>query len=128
MTGAGRYVVELARHLPSLDARLDLIVSLLPMMRETGVPAQLADQGARVEYVAVPVASWRQWLVIPRALRRLQPAVYHYPFLDLPLTPVPSVTTIYDLNPILDREYFGGPGGAVKRAIARRIIGSTVRR
>ena len=38
MSGAGRYVVELARRLPLLDPTLRLDVVLLPVLQRTGVP------------------------------------------------------------------------------------------
>jgi glycosyltransferase involved in cell wall biosynthesis len=128
MTGAGRYVVEVARRLPALDGSLDLVVLLHPSVRRTDVPTTLSRAGATVEYVDLRVASWRQWIQIPQVLGRLKPSLYHYPFLDLPFTRFPSVATVYDLNPILDRAYFAGPAAVAKRALARGIIGSTLRR
>lgn len=128
MTGAGRYVVELVRRLPALDTSLDLVVLLQPNLRGTATAAVLRENGSALEYVDLRIASWRQWFQIQPVLDRLRPALYHYPFLDLPFTRFPSVATIYDLNPILDRAYFAGATGGVKRILARRIIGSTLRR
>lgn len=128
MTGAGRYVVEVARRLPALGSDLDVVLLLHPSLRNTNVPVTMARHGVTVEYVDLRVASWRQWIGIPGVLTRMKASLYHYPFLDLPLTSVPSVVTAYDLNPILDVAYFEGWAGVAKRAVARRLIGSTLRR
>ena len=127
MTGAGRYVIELARRLPSLTDDLVVEVLFRSVMRTTPIPEMLGDAGVKVHYVNVRVASVTQWLAIPLVLRRLRPDVYHYPFLDLPYVSLPSVVTIYDLNPILHSAYFDR-FGSVKRAVARRLIRSTLRR
>jgi len=127
MTGAGRYVIEVTKRLPHLADDLTVEVLLLPELRATSIPATLADAGVKVRYVDAHVASLRQWFVIPKVLERLRPDLYHYPFLDLPYTRCPSVVTIYDLNPILHLEYFDRFRG-LKRAISRRLIGSTLRR
>ena len=127
MTGAGRYVIELAQRLPSLARDLAVEVLLLPAMRGTPIPALLRDAGVKVRYVNVRIASLRQWLVIPFVLQRLSPDLYHYPFLDLPYVGFPSVTTIYDLNPILHLQYFHRLA-RLKRVAARRLIKSTLRR
>ena len=127
MTGAGRYVIELAHRVPRLAADITVDVLLLPSMRATPIPALLADAGVTVHYVDARIASARQWFVIPRLLKRLRPDLYHYPFLDLPYVAFPSVVTVYDLNPILHSEYFEHFAG-LKRLAARRLIGSTLRR
>jgi glycosyltransferase involved in cell wall biosynthesis len=127
MTGAGRYVIELARRIPGLADDLTLEALLLPAMRQTQIPVMLADAGVSVHYVSASVASIRQWFVLPQVLRRIQPDLYHYPFLDLPYSSCPSVVTIYDLNPLLHAEYFDHLR-IVKRAVARALVASTMRR
>jgi alpha-1,3-rhamnosyl/mannosyltransferase len=127
MSGAGRYVVELARRLPPLDGDLDLTVLLLPTLRSTGIPALLEDVGARVVYGDARVLSIRQWALIPWVLRRLRPDLYHYPHFDLPYVGVPSVVTIYDLNPALLPGYFTRQP-ELRRMVARRLVRSTLRR
>lgn len=127
MSGAGRYVVELARHLPLLDRKLELTVLLMPVLQRTEVPALLRDAGAQVQYVDAPVLSPRQWVVVPWVLRRLRPQLYHYPHFDLPFVPFPSVVTIYDLNPPLLRGYFTRQP-ELRRRLARMFMGSTLRR
>src|SRR5690349_4639463 len=86
MTGAGRYIVELAQRLPDVGAQLGVEVLLLPAMRATPVPDLLTAAGVKVHYVNVRIATMRQWVVIPLVLERLRPDLYHYPFLDLPYT------------------------------------------
>lgn len=127
MTGAGRYVIELARHLPSLAEDLKLEVLLRPTMRLTRVPDLLVSSGATVHYVDARVATLHQWFVIPRVLASLRPDLYHYPFFDLPYVAAPAVVTIYDLNPVRDPAYFDRYA-SVKRAVARMLIRSTLRR
>lgn len=127
MSGAGRYVVELARHLAPLDRALELTVLLMPSLRHTTVPALLEDAGARVTYADAHVLSPRQWVVVPWVLRRLRPDLYHYPHFDLPFVPYPSVVTIYDLNPPLLRGYFTRQP-ALRRMLSRRFVRSTLRR
>ncbi len=126
-TGAGRYVFELARRLPRLAHDLKLDVLLLPSMRATTVPEVLADAGVTVHFVDALLRSARQWLMVPRVLDRLQPDLYHYPFVNLPFVRCPSVVTIYDLNMVLDADYFERMRG-VKRFVARRLIASSLRR
>ncbi|HTP52066.1 MAG TPA: glycosyltransferase family 1 protein [Anaeromyxobacteraceae bacterium] len=127
MTGAGRYIVELAVRLPALAEHLALDVLLLPAMKTTPVPRMIADAGARIHYVDTRIATIRQWVVIPYVLERLRPDLYHYPFLDMPYSRFPSLVTIYDLNPILHPHYFRRLAN-IKRPVARRMIGSTLRR
>jgi glycosyltransferase involved in cell wall biosynthesis len=127
MSGAGRYVVELARRLPGLDHDLQLEVALLPLLKRTGIPTLLEDAGVRVVYCDAPVLSIRQWAAIPRLLRRLRPDLYHYPTLDLPYTGVTSVVTIYDLNPVLMPEYFARQA-ALRCFVARKLLQGTLRR
>lgn len=127
MSGAGRYVVELARRLPALDRALELTVLLRPALQPTPVPALLEDGGARVVYVDGEVLSPRPWVAVPLALRRLRPQLYHYPHFDLPFVPVPSVVTIYDLNPPLMPGYFTRQP-ELRRRLSRVFVGSTLRR
>jgi len=127
MTGAGRYVIELARRLPSFAGELTFHVFLRPSVRETSIPVLLGDAGVNVHYLDVAVASVRQWIVIPLALKRLRPDLYHYPFADLPYVPCPAVVTIYDLNHILSPQYFAH-FTSLKRTAARILTGSTLRR
>lgn len=127
MTGAGRYVVELAQKLPGLDAAVQLDVLLLPALRTTDLPQTLTAAGARVHYATSPVVSVRQWIEVPALLRRLRPDVYHYPFFDLPYVPCPSVITVHDLNPQLDPEYFVRQR-RLRQLVARGLLGSSLRR
>jgi len=127
MSGAGRYVVELARRLPRLDRNLELNVLLMPALQRTGIPALLEDSGARVVYGDARVLSIRQWAVVPWVLRRLRPDLYHYPHFDLPYVPFPSVVTIYDLNPALLPGYFTRQP-ELRRIVARTLVRSTLRR
>src|SRR5438034_4362506 len=75
MTGAGRYVIELARRLPFLSDDLVVEVLLRSVVRATSIPDMLGDAGVKVHYVNVRVASVTQWLAIPLVLRRLRPDV-----------------------------------------------------
>ena len=127
MTGAGRYVIELATRLPRLAEDLTVEVLLRPEMRLTRVPDLFLESGATVHYVDVQVATLRQWLVIPGVLARLKPDLYHYPFFDLPYVATPSVVTIYDLNPMRDLGYFDRYA-SIKRVAARMLIRRTLRR
>src|SRR6266568_95170 len=127
MTGAGRYVIELALRLPDLAADLGVEVLLHPAMRTTSIPARLRDAKVKVHYVNARVASLQQWFVMPRVLERLRPDLYHYPFVDLPYVRFPCVVTIYDLNAILHSEYFDHLR-ALRRAGARALMRSTLRR
>jgi alpha-1,3-rhamnosyl/mannosyltransferase len=127
MTGAGRYVIELAKRIPALTGEVALQVLFLPSMRATRIPAMLADAGVTIRYADVRVASLKQWFAMPGVLNQLHPDVYHYPFLDLPYVRFPSVVTIYDLNPVLNSGYFDHLG-ALKRTAARRLVKSTLRR
>src|SRR5207253_1871824 len=83
--------------------------------------------GVNVHYVNARVASLYQWLVIPQVLGRLKPDLYHYPFFDMPYIRPPSVVTIYDLNPMLNADYFDH-FAKVKGAAARALFRSTLRR
>jgi len=127
MSGAGRYVVDLARRLPSLDRTLELTVLLRPALKRTPVPTVLEEAGARVVYADAEVLSLSSWAVVPLVLRRLRPDLYHYPHFDLPFVPYPSVVTIYDLNPLLLRAYFTRQPG-LRRLVAYRLVRSTLRR
>lgn len=127
MTGAGRYVVELARRLPVLDSELKLEVLLLPAMRHTELPRALTETGVRVHYATAPVVSLRPWFEIPLLLRKLRPDLYHYPFFDLPYVPCRSVITVYDLNAQLDPNYFIRQP-RLRRLVARGLLGSSLRR
>ena len=127
MTGAGRYVIEIARRLPKLDRDLSIQLLLLPLLKQTEIPKALEQAGVSIKYCDVRVSSVRGWAVIPWLLRRLRPDLYHCPFLALPYVHVPSVMTIYDLNPILMPEYLGRRA-VLRRFVARRLLGSALRR
>lgn len=126
-TGAGRYVMEIARRLPRLSPELRLDVLLLPVHKRTETSDLLQDAGASITYCDVSVASVRQWAAIPWMLHRIRPDLYHYPFLDLPYVQFPTVVTIYDLNPVLLPEYFARQA-ALRRFAAARLLRSTLRR
>jgi alpha-1,3-rhamnosyl/mannosyltransferase len=100
---------------------------LIEELKGTETAEMLGDAGAHIHYCDFPVASLRQWIKLPFVVRRLGPDVYHYPFLDMPYVPSVSVVTIYDLNPILTRDYFTGQR-MVRRIIARRMLRSTLKR
>ncbi len=127
MTGAGRYVTELARRLPGTTRDIDLTVLLTPSLKSTEVSRTLTETGIRVVYVNAHVGSPLQWLVVPIVLGRLRPDLYHYPFLDLPYVACSTVITVYDLNPLVQPDYFSRHR-LVKRWISRRLIRSSVRR
>ena len=127
MTGAGRYVIELAKRLPRLSNDFEIHVLLLEGLKSGVVAEIMSDAGAILHYANTAVASARQWVTIPFTLKRIKADLYHYPFLDLPLVPTPAVVTIYDLNPIESIEYFGQRGG-LKRVVARAMVHSTLRR
>lgn len=127
MTGAGRYVLELARHLPRLAPDLELLVLLHRSLERTDVPRLVSASGARLHYCQSRVASVRQWLEVPLTVRALRPDVYHYPFVDLPRVHCPSVMTVYDLNLLLDPQYFARHG-PIKRWGARQLMRSSLRR
>jgi glycosyltransferase involved in cell wall biosynthesis len=127
MTGAGRYVLELGRRLPRMEPRLELVVLVAPALKRTGIPQLLLEAGASLEYVNARVASVRQWASVPRVLRHLSPDLFHYPFLDLPYVSCPSVITVYDMNPLLDREYFANLR-VLKRWMAARVVESSIDR
>jgi len=127
MTGAGRYVIELAQRIPAAASDISVDVLLLSIMRRTPIPFTLENAGARVHYCDARIASIWQWFAIPFVLRRLRTDIYHYPFLDLPLVNVPAVVTAYDLNPITDPHYFSRFSSA-KRVAAGYLIRRTMRR
>jgi len=127
MTGAGRYVVELARRLPAFADDLTIHVLLRPSVRTTLIPMMLADAGVELHYLDVAIASARQWVAIPWFLSRLHPHLYHYPFADLPYVPCPAVVTVYDLNHILHPQYFSS-FRLLKQIAGRMLTASTLRR
>jgi len=127
MTGAGRYVIELARILPGVTDDIKVELLLLPAMRDTPIPPMLSDAGVTIRYLNVRIATLPQWIAIPRVLRSLRPDLYHYPFFDLPYVGCPSVVTIYDLNPLLHGEYFDR-FRTLKRGAAHALMRSTLRR
>jgi glycosyltransferase involved in cell wall biosynthesis len=127
MTGAGRYVFEVARRLPALCPDIEFVLLLTSNLEGTPLYASLIESGITVRIVDAPVASLRQWVVVPAALRGLSPDIYHYPFLDLPWVPFRTVVTVYDLNPLTDPQYFGSWRSA-KRWLARKLVASSLRR
>jgi glycosyltransferase involved in cell wall biosynthesis len=127
MTGAGRYVLELARRLRGMTDDLTVDVLLLPETRVTGVPEALAAAGVTVHFVDAQLRSLRQWWLVPRVLERLRPDLFHYPFVNLPFVRCPSVVTIYDLNMVRDARYFDRLR-PVKRFLADRLTRSSLRR
>ncbi len=104
--GIGRYVKNLAIHLPALlakEERLALIVN-------AGAPPPWLDgpkQAAQVnllEAAASPFSLAQQWQ-IPRLIRAVQdqPAetLYHSPYYLMPYRPgAPTVLTVYDIIPL----------------------------
>lgn len=127
MTGAGRYVLELARRIPALAPRVQLDLLALQGFQSRETVDALEAAGVRIHYCRSPIASVGQWIEIPRVLRQLSPDLYHYPFLDLPFVGCPSVITVYDLNPVLYLEYYDGQR-VLRRAIARWLVRSSVHR
>lgn len=127
MTGAGRYVLEVARRLPGMRPDLDLSVLLRPALESTEAARTLQESGVALEYVRASVASVRQWLEIPRTVLRLRPDLFHYPFIDLPFVSCRCIITVYDLNPLLERDYFDHYR-SLKRWAAWRLLSSSVRR
>src|SRR5207302_215758 len=113
----------------TLAAAAVVFAVLTPVRDRIPLPASVAgrllrllgDAGARVVYCAARVLTVRQWAAIPRLLRRIRPDLYHYPHFDLPAVPVPSVVTIYDLNPALLPGYFTRQP-TLRRWVAHRLV------
>lgn len=98
--GLARYVKNLVHGLaevPQLPYEPVLLIS------EKG-RGQFPGKFETVE-LAAPFLNPREWWEIPRALRKLEPALFHAPsFSSLPWSPCPWIITIHDLN----HRHFGG--------------------
>jgi glycosyltransferase involved in cell wall biosynthesis len=125
MTGAGRYVFELARRLPRLG--IDLHMLIPNDVWHTHAAGVLHDAGVLLHTEESAPVSLRQYLSLPIHIQRLKPDLLHYPFLNLPFVGCPAVVTIYDLNPLTQPDYFKGFRLA-KRLGAQAVIKSTLDR
>jgi glycosyltransferase involved in cell wall biosynthesis len=114
--GIGRAVLETVRAMARDDRspRLSLLVG-----PDAPAPA-LAELDGADRARLVPVEAWLrspadQW-ALPRALRRLDPDVYHAPYYAVPaVIPAPLVLTVHDLIPQLFPGYW--PNQALRATI-----------
>lgn len=138
LTGIGRYVHELARHLPQVDSALDLrlfadarFLDRLPV--EAPAPSADASQASgglgwrlRNSLQGSPlVVRTHRALVARRQARALvghEDAVYHGPQFYLPSFAGPSVVTIHDLSVFSWAHcHPRGRAATIQREIARAI-------
>ena len=101
--GIGRYVSNLARALASLipPGDFELLCAPSPSTR-LALPADVP----RIICDASPFSLRQQWQV-PSRLRQAGAALYHSAYYLMPYAPgVPTVSTCYDLIPLLYPEYF----------------------
>jgi len=129
--GAGRYVVELARHLARLDEPDLELVLLAGRGDRDRWEALVPASGLRVE-AEVPRnrpsrLAWEQ-VVGPRTAARLGVDVWHGPHYSVPLrAPVPLVVTIHDLTLLEHPEWHERPktlyfGRMIPAAVARAAV------
>ncbi len=124
--GIGTYIRGLVTALLDLDdSSYDLIVRC-----DHGLPPRLSaarDEGrVRIEVVDAPGYSLKEQILVPRALSRLQPAVFHSPHYVLPLRlRLPTVVTVHDVIHLLNPEALPNPLAAT---FARVMIGRALRR
>lgn len=110
-SGSGQYIRELASHLTADgEAELVLIAPANWLPKELPFPA-------RCERIALPSSLptnlaklWFEQVGFPRKAAQLGANLIHVPYWAPPwYAPLPVVTTIHDLIPLLLPEYRGGP-------------------
>lgn len=127
LDGLGRYVWNVARHLP---AALGADERLAVLCMDDDLPAyRAALPGALVRGTDVPIASAAQHRAWPVIVSELRPDVVHYPQLDLPPVPrgVAAVATFTDFTPLEVPDYFGR-GRGWRAVVASGLYASTAAR
>jgi len=133
MTGAGRYVLELARALRDLPGDDLFELWLQPGLLENHPVWKLSGDRIRLRSLRIRHMQLSSQWVLPEELLRRKPDLFHYPHFDLPwLVPGATVATLYDLKYIARPDFFPAIGGTKRLAIilmmtftarrARRII------
>jgi len=109
-TGSGQYTHRLLEHLAAAEPALEAT-----LVSPAGRGFRAVHAPFHSPHEATTPASnlgkvWFEQVAFPRACRRLSVDLAHVPYWAPPLAPpVPTVTTIHDLIPLLLREYRGGP-------------------
>ncbi|MGC9399556.1 MAG: glycosyltransferase family 4 protein [Anaerolineae bacterium] len=119
-TGSGQYVRKLLAQLVAQERGADFVLvapperlnvgAALPHVRKVPLPAPPGAWGK----------VWWEQVTLPRAVARLGVDLLHVPYWAPPLlTPVPTVTTVHDLIPLLLPAYRGGAAVRLYTALVR---------
>ncbi len=106
--GIGRYTLNLARALATLDRRHTLVLLYNPDLPNTRYDLPALLRGPNMELVPTSARpfSLAEQLQVPRLVRRLRLDVLHFPYYVRPYMrlPCPTILTVYDL---IGRRYPG---------------------
>ena len=115
-TGDETHVANLLRELGKQAAGLRLVAL-------TRHP-ELGPDGIEAYRLAARIQEVRMVIGVPRALRRLRPALVHFQYVLPPFLPCPGVVTVHDLSFERDRAMMG----TIDRRIFRTLVPRSVAR
>lgn len=119
-TGVGRYLLEILRRWANHPThRFTVVVPAEPS-------AALRALGDRISWIVEPApvaGTWWEQTRLPRALRRLQPAVLFAPAYTAPLrSPCPFVVLVHDVSYCAHPEWFRWREGLRRRWLTRAAV------
>lgn len=106
--GIGRYTYQLVRALAQMEDRDELVLLSTRNSNERfNISALASNPNIRIVSTAAPPFSLREQLLLPAELRKLNPALTHFPYMVLPyLAPRPVILTIHDTIPLKLPQFF----------------------
>ena len=113
-TGDETYVANLLAEL----ARLDTGLRLVALTRHP----ELVPEGVEPYELPARIQQLRMAVAVPRALRRLRPALVHFQYALPPLPRPPAVVTVHDLSFERDRSVMGRIDRLTFRAVVPRAV------
>jgi glycosyltransferase involved in cell wall biosynthesis len=107
--GVGRYAYQLAHALSRQANRDELVLLTTPESTRMrfDISALAAQPGVRIVQTHASPFSLREQIELPGALRRLAPALMHFPYVIIPFAaPKPYVLAVHDIIPIQLPRFF----------------------
>lgn len=127
MTGMSRYIVSLLKNLLIIDIQNEYVV-LINSKIDMGdiIFRELENfKNIKFEITDIPHMGPINQLKMPKLIKEINPDIYHYPHLDVPISGIPTVCTIHDtaiLHGIKKfKDYFGLKSFYIKYILKRSI-------
>gem|GEM_PF-799544 len=128
-TGIGRYVSCLLPELVNMapDWRFHILQGPAPWPGYH--PENWSASNVTRQVCRIRPMSLEHHLLLPRAVGRIAPSIFHYPHFDAPVfrCPAPMVVTVHDAKYLARPDWLGG-ASLVKRAAMRMLFRASVKR